>query len=183
MALDFKALQADVTKAATAAIAELRAAHPGEHFYAFALYTDEAVAGISPAANTEEHLAKRIADYKYTTPSEVNYVRWSTSEWAYEGFGWNHFKPSYDLMMAVRHPPEGDDDPFPQYRRRVFQLMIDVLAAMDRHGVFGRGGERERVTLLCSVTDPDDPLALLDRSVRTLNPPVVVARYEATRMG
>ena len=183
MALNFERLLTDVKAAATAAIAELRAAHPGEHFYAFALYTDGGVAGISPAANTEEHLARRITDYKFTKPAEINYLRWSTSEWAYEGFGWAHFKPSYDEMMAVRHPPEGDDLPFPEYRRRVFRLMIDVLAAMDADGVFGRGAERERVTLLCSVTDPDDPMGLLDRSVRALNPPSVVARYEASRMG
>ena len=183
MALDFDWLRTDVKAAATAAIAELRAAHAGEQFYAFALYTDEGVAGVSPAANTEAHLTKRIAEYKYTKPAEINYLRWSTSEWAYEGFGWKHFKPSYDAMMAVRHPPEGDDDPFPVYRKRVVRLMIDVLAEMDREGVFGRGAERDRVTLLCSMTDPDDPFALLDRSARALNPPTVVARYEATRMG
>jgi hypothetical protein len=61
--------------------------------------------------------------------------------------------------------------------------MIDVLADMDREGVIGRGAERERVTLLCTATDPDEPLALIDRSVTALNPPTVVARYEATRMG
>jgi hypothetical protein len=76
-----------------------------------------------------------------------------------------------------------DDAAFARHRQQVFQLMIDVLADMDADGLFGRGAERERVTLLCSVTDPDDPMALLDRSVRTLNPPPVVARYEATRMG
>jgi hypothetical protein len=183
MALDYQWLRSALKAAATAAIGELRAAHPGDHFYAFALYSDEDFTGISPAANTEEHLAKRTADYKYTKPAEVNYLRWSTSEWAFEGFGDKHFKPSYDATMAVRHPPEGDDEPFPQYRRRMSQLMIDVLADLDADGLFGRGAERERVTLLCSVTDADDPFELLDRSVRALNPPPVVARYQATRMG
>ena len=183
MALDFEWLRSDVKSAAAAAIGELRNAHPDEHFYAFALYTDDGVAGISPAANTEEHLAKRTAEYKYTKPAEINYLRWSTGEWAYEGFGWNHFKPSYDAMMAVRHPPEGDDDPFPVYRRRVLQLMTDVLADLDADGLFGRGAARERVTLLCCVSDAEDPLALPDRSARALNPPPVVARYEETRMG
>jgi hypothetical protein len=183
MALNFDWLRADVKAAATVAIEELRAAHPGEQFYTFALCTDDGVAGISPAANTEEHLAKRTAEYNYRKSAEINYLRWSTGEWAYEGFGWNHFKPSYDAMMAVRHPPEGDDDPFPVYRRRVLQLMIDVLADLDADGVFGRGADRERVTLLCSVSDTDNPLALLDRSARALNPPPVVARYDATRMG
>ena len=182
MALDFETLRQDLRAAATAAIAELRAAHPGEQFYAFALYTDEGVAGISPAANTEAHLAKRTAEYKYTKPAEINYLRWSTSEWAYEGFGWEHFKPSYDAIMSASDSGMSDAA-FARHRGQVLRLMIDVLGDLDRDGVFGRGAGREGVTLLCSVTDPDDPFELLNRSVRALNPPPVVARYEATRMG
>jgi hypothetical protein len=181
VSLDFDTLKRDLKDAAAASIAELRAAHPDEHFYAFALYTDDDAAGISPAANTDEALAKRVAEYKYTKARDVNALRWSTSEWAYEGFGWEHFKPSYDAMMAVEVP--GGRRGFARHRERVLQLMIDVLAALDADGVFGRGAERERVTLLCSITDSDDEIALLDRSVRALNPPAVVAKYEATRMG
>ena len=180
--LDFDDLRSDLVEASRAAIDELRAAHPDEHFYAFALFTDDGVAGISPAANTEEGLAGKIASYKFKKRRDINYLRWSTGEWVYEAFGWEHFKESHHAIMAVEHP-EDDEDAFPRFRQRILDLMIDVLAALDAEGVFGNGRQREQITLLCSLSDSDDEMELLDRSVRALNPPSVVARYEKTRMG
>ena len=90
MSIDFSKLHAEVKEAATTAVIELRSAHPSEHFYGFALYTDDGVAGICAAANSEEGLTSAILRYKFKDPRENIALRWDTGEWQYEGFGSSH---------------------------------------------------------------------------------------------
>ncbi|RYG71473.1 DUF4303 domain-containing protein [bacterium] len=160
-------------EAMAAAFADLRAAHPEERFYAYALYTDDGVAGISPAANSEEGLAAKIAEYG--DDAEPAYLRWTTSEWAYEGIGWERTEATYH---AITKMGQAADD-FDAFHQDVLTLMRDVLADLDAEGLFGRGEAREAVTLLCSITDSDDAEAYERQSVHALNPPAVVERYEA----
>jgi hypothetical protein len=158
-----------------------RATQPDETIYAFALYTDDDVAGVWPAANTEEGFAEAVARYNFTDERNNAGIRFSTGEWKYEGFGTQHFRQSADVLrsMAEEH---ADGEAFARFRQQVLDLMVEVLAALDAEGVFGRGPERERLTLLCAVTDADESgEEFSERSIRTLNPPAVVAAYEATR--
>ncbi len=179
-AINFDQLQDDLKQATAAAIAELRAAHPDEHFYAFALYTDDDATGVSAAANTEEGLATKLAAYNFATPAEGAFVRWSTAEWAYEGFGWDYFKPAYDQTSTIDH---ANWLALRSFRKRMIQVMIDVLAALDADGVFGRGDERAKVTLFCTITDSNRARKLERRSARALNPPAIAAAFEAAARG
>jgi hypothetical protein len=178
VSFDFNQLRTDLKRATQAAIVELRASHPDEDFYAFALYTDDGVAGVSPAANTEEAFAEAVGRYKFKDPRENAYVRWATGEWKYQGFGTEHFKRGYDAIASMRH---ADDEAFARFRRQILDLMVAVLGELDAGGLFGSGPERDRVTLLCSVTDADSSgEAFQKQSIRFLNPPAVIAAYEAS---
>lgn len=173
MTIDAPELRAAAREAIRLSFEELLAAHPGERFYAFALYTDDGVSGISPAANSEEGLATKIAEYG--EDAEPNYLRWTTSEWSYEGFGWDRTKDVYHSIMEM----PGRDDDFDAFYAGVLTLMEGVIADLDAEGLFGRGTEREGVTLLCTITDSDEALAYERRTVRALNPQAAAARYEA----
>jgi hypothetical protein len=178
VSLEAEKLSALLKRAVSAAITALRAAKPGETFYVFALYTDDDAGGVSLAANSEEGLAKAIARHKFKDERENIGLRWSTGEWAYEGYGLQHFKDFDEVLEASK--PAGEDG-FEPHRQRVLTLMIDVLAALDADGLFGRGRERERVTLLCAITDADKSREEFEqRSIRTLNPAAVAAAYEAS---
>jgi hypothetical protein len=170
--LDSPELKDDLKVAAKAAFDEVRAAHPTDHFYAFGLYTDDSVAGISPAANTEEALAATIAKYNHTDRADVAFDRWSGVEWSHAGFGWEHFQDVYNAIMNMDR-----DDDFGAFRESVFELMVSVLSELDDEGTFGSGRQREQVTLLCFVTDSADSEDLERRSIRALNPSSVVRRY------
>ncbi|HYE17764.1 MAG TPA: DUF4303 domain-containing protein [Tepidisphaeraceae bacterium] len=174
MSTDARVIQV-LKEAATKAFSDLRAAHSGEQFYAFALYTDDDAAGIAPAANTEGALAERLAQYKFKNPLDVLSVRWNTGEWKFAMVGAEHFGPS-DALLAEVEKAAGT---FKKYRQRVFDAMIGALAALDREGFFGVGADRERATLLCAVTDADKAgEQFSERSIRELNPPSVIAAYE-----
>lgn len=173
MKIDDPNFRREVREAMAAAFADLHAAYPEERFYAYALYTDDGVAGISPAANSEEGLAAKIAEYG--DDAEPTYLRWTTSEWAYEGIGWERTETTYH---AITKMGQAADD-FGAFHGGVLTLMQDVLADLDAEGLFGHGEVRETVTLLCSITDSDDAAEYERRTVRALNSPAVVERYEA----
>ena len=173
MTLDSPEFRSGLREAVSGAFEDLRAARPDERFYAFALYTDDGFAGVSPAANSEAGLAAKIAEYG--EDAEPEYMRWTTSEWTYEGFGWDRTATIYGKIGEM-----GDAaDDFDAFAQGVLDLMKGVLADLDAEGFFGRGAEREGVTLLCAITDSDDSPDLERRTVHALNPPAVVARYEA----
>lgn len=178
MFIDLERLRTDLKHAASAAFAEVRAAHSTETFYAFALYTTDDLAGILPASNSEQALARAIARYRFKDERENIFLRWATTEWEYEAFGADRFNASYDALAKVQRV---DDEAFTRLREQILDLMVEVLAALDADGVFGRGPERDRVTLMCSVVDADAwSHEFRERSIRTLNPPAVVAAYEAS---
>lgn len=172
MTIDSPELRAETKRAVAAAFDDLRAAHPDETFYAFALYTDDGAAGISPAANSEEGLAAKIT--AYGEDAEPGYLRWATSEWAYEGIGWDRTAAVYGKIGEIGDAAED----FDAFHQGVLALMEGVLADLDAEGFFGRGEERERIALFCAITDSDEDDDLVDRTIRALNPPALVARYD-----
>lgn len=173
MTIDAPEFRAAVGEAVRLAFEDLRAAHPDERFYAFALYTDDGAMGVSAAANMEEGLAAKIA--AYGDEAEPAYLRWATSEWAYEGIGWDRTQGVYHAITAMGEAAEE----FDAFRAGVLALMEGVMADLDAAGFFGRGEAREGVTLLCSITDADDAETYERRTVRALNPPSAIERYEA----
>lgn len=55
---DFSDFKKEIAQAAKGSFEDLRAAHPEEHFYAYALYTDSDAMTVVPAANSLEALAE-----------------------------------------------------------------------------------------------------------------------------
>lgn len=75
---------------------------------------------------------------------------------------------------------EGLDAVYEQYgeedRYVVLELLTDTLEALDREGFFGTGAAREAVTLMVYMCDSGGDW--WEDSVRRLNPPAVVKRFE-----
>lgn len=176
MTVDAPEFRAAAREAVRLAFEDLRTAHAGERFYAYALYTDDGAAGLSPAANSGEGFAAKLAEYG--DDAEHGYLRWSTSEWAYEGVGWDRMEAVYQEIGAMG---EAAND-FDAFRAGVLALMDGVMADLDAEGFFGRGVDREAVTLLCAITDADDSEAFERRTVWALSPSGVAERYEVASL-
>lgn len=180
MSPDSDRLRIALGQAVRSAVSELLSAHPCEVFYAFALFTDDDVTSIQLAANSEAGLEEAVARYRLKDPRSIAGIRFSTGEWKYEGFGGGHFRPANEILSR-RQPTTGDRKHLAAFRRGVMALMVEGLSDLDVDDNVGRGPERDAITLLCSVTDATKAgEQYQDRSVRKLNPPAVVAAYEAT---
>ena len=194
MSVDFQALRTATREAAEQAFAEVRGAHPDEHFYAFALYTDDGVMTVEPAANTEEGFRRKVGDGRETNPAQSNYYRWATAEWAYEAAGSEHFQAAYDLLnVPERYDGDGaeeaeeedpdeafeEDERFVAFKKQVIETMVEALSRLDSEGFFGSGGVREEVTLFVSISDSDAAQEVENDSARKLNPPAVYERFAA----
>src|SRR4051794_9683385 len=84
---DFDRLRKDMAKAARRTFGFYRDSHPGELFYAFALYTDDDAGGAIPAASSEQSLQRVIKRYTsggYSLPG-IGHLRYCPDEWAYCG--------------------------------------------------------------------------------------------------
>jgi hypothetical protein len=91
----------------------------------------DSVAGIAPAATTDEARAATIAKYDYTEDSDVALTRYSGAEWSVPSFGWEHFQDSYHAIMNMDR-----EEDFGQFRERVLELMIAVLSELDDEGFY-----------------------------------------------
>ena len=176
-----------IRDAARDAFADLRAAHPGEAFYAFALYTDDGLMTVMPAANSEQGFRRAAGDED--DPTELAHYRWATGEWAYEGEGAESakFDAVHDLLNEPAGLYDGDDDAEAdrQFRARGDQLikcMIAALRQLDAEGCFGVGEEGRRVTVFVSISDSDAAQVIENKSADLLNPPEVAAAF-AERYG
>ena len=69
---------------------------------------------------------------------------------------------------------EDDDLPDPEVEE-VFQVIVQVLKALNREGLFGTGAERERLVL--SVWQGDQSNESRYAFAKALNPPAVTARF------
>ena len=179
--VDFVRLREAVREGARKAFAEVRAAHPEERFYVFALYTDDGMMTIVPAANTEEGFNCKAGP----DPEEANHYRWSTGEWAYEAVGDDHFRAASNLLnVPNRYPGEDDEGDqggpgFDAFKAQAIETMIAALRDLDEEGIFGTGTDREHVTLFVSISDSDDAVAVENRSAGLLNPAPVSAKFAA----
>ena len=180
MSIDWTQFQAAVRDGARAAFREVRAVHPSEHFYAFALYTDDGVMTVVPAANSEESFGRKGGG-----KAEAAYYRWATGEWAYKAVGSEHFGAAYVLLNGegrdgedAEAEDEWEESPqFAEFRRQVIESLVGALVDLEGEGFFGRGAAREGVTVFVSVSDSDDTVEIENESARRLNPPAVYERF------
>ena len=177
MPVDETKLRTSIRNAAKRAFTEVRRAHKDESFYAFALYTDEGLMTVMPAANTEEGYARAVEKYGYTKAADKNYVRWATAEWAYEAAGDDHFDATYKLLNSGKRDDADDDRGYRAFANKVIGSMVGALRELDEAGFFGSGKERERVTLFVTVSDADAAEKIENESAKQLNPPTVAKRF------
>ena len=161
-----------------AAFSELISANPGQHFYAFAVFTDDSLQFIHPAANTEEALTATVQSYKETVDPKYGSIstragmRWSYGDWGhFANFGEKHFAKINEALI------ENVDGPDEEFAARIDSLWAAVLSGflrLEKDGFFGSVPDRSRITLLL-VGDLDGEL--VDSWVSALNPPDVADRF------
>jgi len=161
---DFAQLQALVAHAAHLAFDCVRRAHPDQHIDAFALVSDDSAMTIGCMANSREALA--ASEYGEE-------MLWNPAEWAFDEGG-AYFDSAYRLLLQAHRALPFDVD-FATFRTGVFDACIAALAQLDAEGVFGTGAERDENLLLFEVSDSEP----LEGAMARLNPPAVVARFEA----
>ncbi|OBV38907.1 DUF4303 domain-containing protein [Janthinobacterium psychrotolerans] len=146
------------------AVAALRAAHPDQHFNAYALYSDDSAMTISLLANSGEALAGA---------EDEDEMLWNPPEWQFDEGG-AYFDSAYRLLLQAHRDLPFDVD-FEVLRASAFEAGIAALELLDREGLFGTGAEREETVLLFEVSDSD----AIDGAVERLNTPAMVARLNA----
>jgi len=161
---DFALLQTLVAQAARQAFDCVRRAHPDQHIDAFALVSDDSAMTIGPMANSREALA--ASEYGEE-------MLWTPAEWAFDEGG-AYFDSAYRLLLQA-HRGLPFDVAFATFRTGVFDACIAALAQLDTEGCFGAGAQRDQAVLLFEVSDSEPVEGALAR----LNPPAVVARFEA----
>ena len=163
-----------VHAALKAAFSELIRANPGQEFYAFAVFTDDSLQFLHPAANTEEALTATVQRYretvdpKYGTTSTRAGMRWAYGDWGhFADFGEEHFEAINEALI------ENIDGPDEEYEARIDSLWAAILSGfqrLEKEGFFGSVPERSKITLLL-VGDLEEEL--VNSWVSALNPPDV----------
>ncbi|CAB3748325.1 hypothetical protein B7G54_01330 [Burkholderia puraquae] len=172
---DFSDFQRDIADAARATFRALRALHPDEHFYAFALYTDSGAMTVVPAANSVEGL-RRIREQQAVPDDDPWYV-WGFSEWAYAAAEASPFNAICGKLADDLLSPQFVRSRFSEFSRQLHTEMIGALRLLDREGLFGTGDERAAITLFVSISDDDAAEALENESAKVLNPPAVADAF------
>lgn len=166
--MNWEKLTNDVVEATTAAFASLMSEKAGEHFYAFALYTDEYAETISPSANSIERHEAKLRDTGETDELQIAAYKWATAEWAYEAWKSELFTGIYrDLEKHRKALPESEVD-HASYKNSVHECMIAALRRMDENGFFAKG--REGMTLFISSSCDDEAFDMENASAKRLNP-------------
>jgi WD40 repeat protein len=172
------AWRTEITDATRRAFTELRAAHPQEAFYAYALYTSNDASYVMASANSEEGLRQRARKYqakaKTGLEEEMRRLRWHAPDWAYHGAGEEHFAKVEDLLEARPGLDDLDEDAWEKEVELRMATFVEALHGLDKEGFFGRGKSREKVTLLLTMGDQETKSFL--KCARQLNPAKVYDR-------
>jgi hypothetical protein len=163
------------------ALHAIRLSRPGEKLYAFAISTDDDAIAPRAIGNTEEALAQKLAqrddDPKLRPYIEYGF-RWVPDEWPAVYFEGGPRPPQrtpdtaefFEQITAFMHAWTSlPGNTHKKFRAAVFRAMVDALHALDKEGLFGRGKQREEVTLFIGLSDSDDDYFLVIESTKLLN--------------
>lgn len=179
-AVDPKQFTDRVYEAAKAAFTDLIAGNTDQTFYTFALFTDDSLQFLFPAANTEEALTETVRHYRETVDPEYGCtstrtgMRWSYGDWGFFPYrDGDHFgevnrilSANFDQMIA--------DDESDGGLEALWAAALAGFRALETEGFFGTGAARSKITLLPVGNLPSD---LVNEWVFALNPPDVAKRY------
>src|ERR1043166_4000649 len=105
-----------VHAALKAAFSEVIRANPHQTFYTFALWTDDSLQFLHPAANTEEALTATVRRYreevdpKYGCTSTRAGMRWSYGDWGFFGYqDGGHFNEVSQVLNSNWYMMVADD--------------------------------------------------------------------------
>ena len=158
---DAPLLQTLLVTATRQAVKALRATHPGQHFNAYALLSDDSAMTISLLANSREALANAEDD---------NEMFWNPGEWQFDEGG-AYFDSAYRLLLQA-HRDLPFEVEFAEFRDAAFEACIAALALLAAKGLFGTGVEREETLVLFEVSDSEP----VDGAWERLNGPAMVKR-------
>lgn len=161
---DAPLLQALLVSATRQAVAALRAAHPGQHFNAYALQSDDSAMTISLLANSREALAQA---------EDEDEMRWNPGEWRFDEGG-AYFDSAYRLLLQAHRELPFEVD-FEVFRASAFEAGISALELLAAEGLFGTGVERDETLVLFEVSDSEE----IDGAMKRLNTPAMLARLDA----
>lgn len=166
--MDWEKLTTDVVAATTAAFGSLISEKSDEHFYAFALYTDEYAETICPSANSIERYEAKLRKTGETDELQIASYKWATAEWAYEYWHADFFTEIYRDLERHRKTFPDTEVAWELYKKSVHECMISALKRMDENGFFAKG--REHITLFISSSDDDEAFDMENESAKQLNP-------------
>lgn len=171
---------------------QLGTARPGDRFYGFGLYTgDDAMAMTVVAFSTlglRQAAERYAARYHGEVALNERSLRWSPADSPLRGSDPDALVRSQALRNAMPHPFPDDadlddgefDDTAPDLvAKAVFRAAFAALKSLAKEGLFGKGAERESLTLGIWQYDESEKKKLA--AVRKLNPESVVVRYQAER--
>ncbi|REH52523.1 uncharacterized protein DUF4303 [Tenacibaculum gallaicum] len=173
-----KELSFKLAKATEKTYTDFKNNFPDENFFSFALYTTDDASSICICANSTQSHLQRLKDYK----SEINtsmdeYLRWSPFEWIH--IDSSHLKEIYPIMNLMEEQLD-----FYRYCDIVMQAMQNALKILDQKFFFGKGNERNNITLFTTIVDSKRAEVIEEESSKYLNPKKVheqfLNRYEIT---
>jgi hypothetical protein len=167
-----------VYTALKAAFSEVIRANQNQTFYTFALFTDDSLQFMHPAANTEEALTATVQRYrkevdpKYGMTSTRTGMRWSYGDWGFfTDFGEEHFEKINEALIAN---VDGSDEEFEARIDSLWAAALEGFRRLEQEGFFGSGAARSKITLLLVG---DLPSEAVEEWVAALNPPAIAERY------
>jgi hypothetical protein len=165
-AMNWLDLEKRVYEAAKSAFTSLLNSHPGEQFYACALYTDNSAMTICPSANSMRGLETKVNQEEEEDRSEeaIQYYKWASSEWAYEAWGSERFK---DVCKSLRESSERNN--IEKFQSQVLHTMTNALLMLKNEGFFLSFGIRQAPILFVTITDDDRAEDVENQSAKILN--------------
>jgi uncharacterized protein DUF4303 len=184
-AVDFDLLRGRIAEAVAHTFRAVRAAHPTDSIYAFALYTVEDAIGVNPSVNSEEAYRRTVvretAEEVKTKWLESNGIslegfllgdhRWSAPAWEYDCDESEGFDLVNELINNDGTGVYDEEDAlgFEKFKAGVLASMLLGLQDVITAGRFGAGAGMSSLTFFCSIADSEDAIWFEEDSARRLN--------------
>lgn len=175
--MNWEQLKSDIAATASTVFRALMAQNPSEHFYAFALYTDEDGYTVMPSANSIEQYDAIVAKRRAVDPLDRAAYKWSTAEWAYEAWGAEAFTGIYRQLENHRSTMPKTPEGYAAYKKSLHECMTGALAGVE---LFADRGDE--VVIFISSSDDDEAFDLENWSAKQLNSEAV-CRWFLERYG
>ncbi|SRR5579885_1596983 len=177
----FQRFRSAIVHAARLIFTDFRTQYQEERFYSFAIYADNYAGGMNPATQTEEAWQRALATNTMYGKDELGILRYCPDEWDMDYCGVPHHKKEWlDAIRLIEPILDDENLSWEQAVRPTFESMIEALAELDADGFFGRGSEREEITLMIWITDSSLAEEWWAHSIKRLNSDAVYRRFIAS---